>query len=150
MHFRFPGLLPKDNILSLLQILASKNPSNDIAAKIILDGGYSPCQRYSEDDIFWSKNIGCDSGFIPDYINGYCLMVLPTKETLTDGDNLCKNNYDAELILFDKNEEVDSMITLIKTGILEKLKHFGNHICFASKKIFYASYLCSLFCCPDP
>ncbi len=103
--------------------MASKNPNNDITAKIILDGGYDPCQRYPENDIFWENIIGCDPGFISDSRKIYCYKVLETKETLTDGENYCKNDFDAELILFDTNSEVQDIIMLIKSGISTFMKY---------------------------
>jgi hypothetical protein len=57
--------------------MASKNPNNDIAAKIALNGGYDPCPTYRLGGAFWDANEGCDPGFVPDYTNGYCYMVLP-------------------------------------------------------------------------
>ena len=56
--FRFPGLKPKDNILSLLLLMASKNPNNDIAARVVLDGGYNPCQTFAENSSFWTDTTG--------------------------------------------------------------------------------------------
>jgi hypothetical protein len=47
--------------------------------------------------------------------------MLPTKKTLSDGDNVCTNQYDAEMILFDTNSEVDSVIKLIQKGIVDIL-----------------------------
>ena len=36
---------------------------------------------------------------------------------LQDGDNFCHFNYDADMILFFKNEEVDSFLALLQNGI---------------------------------
>ncbi len=114
----FPGILPKDDILSMLKLMASKNPSNDIAATILLHGGYNPCTKLSSNSSVWKSNIGCDAGFFPDKKTGYCYKLLPHKRNLEDGENDCKNNYDAELILFDTNIEVDGFLKLIASGIL--------------------------------
>jgi hypothetical protein len=96
--------------------MASKNPSSEIAAQILLDGGYDPCLKFDDNDTFWSNHIGCEDGFIPDYKNGYCYMLLPSKKTLQEGIDYCADNYDAELILFEKNSQVDGFITLMNKG----------------------------------
>jgi len=113
---RFPGILPRDDIIGLLNLKASKNPSNDIAAKIALDGGYDPCSKFQENESLWIQNLGCHPGFIPDHKNGYCYFVLPSKENLEDGENICRSDFDAELLLFDRNSEVVGLIKLIGAG----------------------------------
>ena len=117
-----PGLLPKDDILSLLKTMTSKNPSSEIAAQILLDGGYDPCLKFDDNDPFWTNHIGCDDGFIPDYKNGYCYLLLPSKKNLQDGIDSCADNYDAELILFEKNAQVDGFLTLMNKGIKAKFR----------------------------
>jgi hypothetical protein len=115
-HSSFPGLLPEDDILSLLKLLSAKNPLNSIAAKIALDGGYDPCDNFSGNETFWTKNPECEPGFIPDYTSGYCYKVLSTLETLNDGQKKCEYSYDAEMILFNSNSEVQGFINLIQQG----------------------------------
>ena len=112
----FPGVLPKDDIISLLKLMSSKNPMNDLAAKIALDGGYDPCNKFSGNETFWTKTPECDPGFTPDYNSGYCYKVLPTLYNLNDGQNECEYQYAAEMVLFNSNQEVDGMINLIQTG----------------------------------
>ena len=96
--------------------MASKNPSNDIAATILLHGGYNPCNKFSSNSTLWTSNIGCGDGFLSDSNGAYCYMLLPQKRNLQNGENACKNDYDAELILFDTNEEVDGFLKLISSG----------------------------------
>jgi len=120
--FRFPGLLRSDDILSLLHLMASKSPIDAIAAKIVLDGGYDVCQKFPENDIFWSNIVGCDLGFIPDHDNGYCYTVLSTFENFDNGESTCEIQYDAELLLFDTNSQVEGFIELIRSGIFHVLK----------------------------
>ncbi len=98
--------------------MASKNPTNEIATQIALSGGYDPCLNYSEDGILWTKNVGCDPDFIPDFKNGYCYFFMPTKETFYDGEQLCKNKFEAELLLFDTNDQVKTLIEMIEKGLL--------------------------------
>ncbi len=43
--------------------------------------------------------------------------VLQTKENLDDGESKCIYDFDAELLYFDTNSQVDSFIELIKSGI---------------------------------
>jgi hypothetical protein len=95
--------------------MASKNPSNDIATTILLHGGYNPCEKFPSNSSLWKNSIGCDYGFYPDN-TGYCYMLLPDKGNLEDGVNECQNNYDAELVLFDSNKEVDGFLKLISSG----------------------------------
>ena len=98
--------------------MASKNPTGDIVAKMLLNGGYNPCIKFPENHTFWTNNIGCDPGFVPDYTNGYCYMLLPTKKTFQEGVDHCADNYDAELLLFEKNSQVDGVIKMINDGKL--------------------------------
>ena len=101
--------------------MASKNPTNDIASKILLDRGYDPCSKYSENPTFWTSIKACDPGFIPDFTNGYCYIMLPNTKNLQDGDDLCRNNYDGELLLFDTNSEAVGFVTLVNTGIYNSM-----------------------------
>jgi hypothetical protein len=96
--------------------MASKNPTNDIAANILLDGVYDPCTKFPENDTFWAKHKSCDVGFTADNISGYCYMLLPNKKTLLDGDKFCKKYHDAELVSFDKSSEVDGFFKLFAKG----------------------------------
>jgi hypothetical protein len=114
----FPGILPKDDILSLLKLMASKNPQNDIAANILIDGGYDPCRKFPDNSTFWTNKIGCDPGFTADDKSGYCYMLLPNKENIQDGDKYCKNYYDAELVSFDTSSEVNGFLKLFTEGII--------------------------------
>jgi len=50
--------------------MSSKNPNSEIAAKIVLDGGYDPCKTFPEDNVFWTKNPACDPGLPQVYFNG--------------------------------------------------------------------------------
>ncbi len=115
--FSFPGLFRSDDILSLLNLMSSKSPFDDIAAKIVLDGGYDVCKKFPPNDVFWINNVGCDYGFIPDATNGYCYTVLSTLENLDDGESGCKIQYDAELLLFDTKSQVEGFIKLVRSGI---------------------------------
>ncbi len=99
--------------------MASKNPNNDIAAKILLDGGFNPCSIASKNASFCTDSIACDEGFIHDYNNEYCYLLSLNKESLTDGYDYCKNEYDAELLLFDYNSEVDGFLKLLNEGIFD-------------------------------
>ncbi len=49
-------------------------------------------------------------------MNGYCYKVLATPQNLDEGENECKYFYEAELILFDNNDQVDGFINLLKNG----------------------------------
>jgi hypothetical protein len=97
--------------------MASKNPTNEIATRIALSGGYDPCLTHSTDGILWTKKVGCDPYFIPDYENGFCYILLSTKENFGDGEMICKSNFDAELLLLDTNNQAKSLIKLIETGL---------------------------------
>ncbi len=114
----FPGIVPKDDILGLLKLMGSKNPENDITAKVLLDGGYDPCTKFPDNATFWTRNIGCEKGFIPDFKNGYCYMFIPNKGNFQDGEKICKLNYDAGLVSFDTNAEVDGFFSLINQGMI--------------------------------
>jgi hypothetical protein len=106
--------VPEDNILDLLKLLSSKNPSNDIAAQIAFDDGV--CQKINENGSFLMENPECDSGFVPDHDNGYCYKVLSDLKTFDDGDDACENQLDAELLLFDLSQELDGFLDLIDRG----------------------------------
>ncbi len=97
--------------------MASKNPTEEIAAKILLDKGYDPCKKFPDNSTFWKNNVGCDAGFIPDKNGGHCYMLLQCKENFQDGDNYCKNYFDAELLSFGGNLEVEGFIKLFSKGI---------------------------------
>lgn len=116
-YYRFPGLLPGDDVLSLLELMASKNPTSEIAADILIRGGYNICKKFPDNSTFWSNKGECDDGFIPDKINGYCYTLLPSKKTLQEGIDYCANNFDSELLLFEKNSQVDGFISLLNMGI---------------------------------
>ncbi len=57
------------------------------------------------------------AGFSPDNANGYCYKVLQNVTTRVEGEKLCENDFDAEMLLFDTNSEVDGLIGLFKSGI---------------------------------
>ena len=61
--------------------MASKNPNSEIAAKIVLEGGYDPCKTFPEDDMFWTKNAACDPGLPQKYFSGpgiyFCQILVP-------------------------------------------------------------------------
>jgi hypothetical protein len=117
IRFSFPGISPKDDILGLLKLMSSKNPVNEIAANIALDGGYDPCTKFTGNEDFWKKNAGCDPGFTPGPGNEYCFKVLPTLETMSDGKRKCQYEYGADMILFLSNSEVIRFFNLVKRGI---------------------------------
>jgi hypothetical protein len=96
--------------------MSSKNPVNEIAANIVLEGGYDPCNTHNGDEMFWTKSEGCDKGFIEDPNKDYCYKVLPTLENLNDGQRKCEYEHDADLILFSTNSEVLSFLKLAETG----------------------------------
>ena len=123
--FSFPGIVPEDNLLSMLKLMSSKNPSNDISAQTASGGGV--CQKINENEKFWRENQNCDSGFVPDYANGYCYKVLPEMKSFDEGDDYCEYFHDAELLLFDKPSEVDGFIDLIEKGILGNLIQFKKY-----------------------
>ena len=70
LFFSFPGITVEDDIIGLLQLMASKNPNSEIAAKIVLEGGYDPCKTFPENDVFWTKNAACDPGLPQEYFGG--------------------------------------------------------------------------------
>jgi hypothetical protein len=96
--------------------MSSESPMSKVAANIALEGGYDPCDKFSGNESFWLKNLGCESGFIPDAANEYCYKVLPTLETLSVGKYKCEYENDAEMIGFLSNHEVLSLIFLLKMG----------------------------------
>ena len=102
----------------MLQLLASKNPTNIIATKILMDGGFDFCRIIADKDFKWNSNHDCDPGFVADIKNGYCYKALSTRKNLDDGENYCRNYYDAELLLFDTNSQVKGFIELLNTGNL--------------------------------
>jgi hypothetical protein len=112
----FPGILPKDDILGLLKLMTCKSPMDYLTAKIALEGGYDPCSKFTGNEKFWSENVGCDPGFVPDEANGYCYKVMPTLENMNNGEKQCKFNYDAEMVLFNSNSEVKGLINLLHKG----------------------------------
>jgi len=96
--------------------MTSKNPTGDIVAKMLLNGGYNPCNKFPQNHTFWTKNIECGDGFVPDYTNGYCYKLLPTKKTFQEGLDYCAGYYDAEILLFEKNSQVDGFVKMINEG----------------------------------
>jgi hypothetical protein len=106
--------------------MGSKNPSNDLAADILLHGGYDPCSKYPSDSSFWAKHIGCDTGFIPASESGYCYMILPSKENYQDGNKICQSNYDAELLSFDTNSEVNGFLKILTVDKLQAKGKFTS------------------------
>ena len=55
---RFPGLKPTDDILSLLKLIASKDPISEISAKTAMAGGYDPCSMKIINSTFWETVSG--------------------------------------------------------------------------------------------
>jgi hypothetical protein len=96
--------------------MASKNPSNDIASSILLRGGFDPCSKFPENATLWKNSLECDKGFIPDKKNKYCYMLFLNEETFIDGEKYCKNNHDAEMILFDTNSQVEGFLQQMRIG----------------------------------
>ena len=97
--------------------MSSKNPVNEISSKIALDGGYDPCTKFTGNESFWSKNAGCDPGFIAGDGNEYCFKVLPNLETISDGKRKCQYEYGAEMIVFFSNSEVLRFFNSVQRGI---------------------------------
>ena len=118
--FSFPGIKQEDNILSLLKLIASKNPTNDVIAKVGFDGrrGSSKCQNVNPKLPFWTSDPICDADFVPDVANGYCYKLLPDLMSLDDGDEFCNSNYDAEVVGFDTKGEIHGLAKLIAKGKL--------------------------------
>ena len=116
----FPGIYPQDNIISLLKLLASKNPKNDIEAAVVIAGDsdfpYDPCKAFDPEASFWSDTPPCDPDFIPDNKGGYCYKILSQKLSRDDGEKHCEYNYDAEMILFDQANQSIGFISLFKSG----------------------------------
>jgi hypothetical protein len=137
--------VPEDNIIDLLKMMSSKNPSNDITARIAFDNGV--CQKINQNSKFLKENPACDPGFVPDHLNGYCYKVLTDLKTFDDGDDACENQLDAELLLFDLSQELDGFIDLIDRGKCLLPYHFlpsprFNHSKFLkSDCIFYLTIL---------
>ncbi len=102
----------------MLTLLASKNPTNEIVAKIALDGGYDPCKTINQNDSFWRTQEGCGADFVADNFNGYCYKVMSTIENLDDGEKICKYDFDADLVMFDTNSELTGLIELVITGMI--------------------------------
>ena len=50
-------------MLDLLRLMISKNPDNEIAAKLIFNRQFDPCESYSENEAMWNNSLGCDNGF---------------------------------------------------------------------------------------
>ena len=115
-NFSFPGVLPNDDIISLLKIMSSKSPVNEIAAQIALDGGYNPCYKLYGNESFWNDHVGCEPGFVSDHAKEYCFKVLPDLENMSDGKSKCKDNSAAEMVLFDSNSQVLHLLDLTQKG----------------------------------
>ena len=96
--------------------MSSKNYKKYLSAKIALDGGYNPCNKFSGNENLWAGRFGCDPGFIPDKWNGYCYKVLPTLENFEDGEKICDHNYSSEIVLFYMDAEVSGLVELIERG----------------------------------
>ena len=96
--------------------MSSRNPNNDIAMKMIFEDDYDPCKVLNKNPELWADTPACDQDFVPDFANGYCYKVLRDKKSLDDGEKFCQYKYDAELILFEENLQVDGLIGLIETG----------------------------------
>ncbi len=102
----------------MLTLLASKNPTNEIVAKIALDGGYDPCKTINQNDSFWRTQEGCGADIVADNFNGYCYKVISTIENLDGGEKICKYDFDADLVMFDTNSELTGLIELVITGMI--------------------------------
>ncbi len=77
-------------------------------------------------DIF-TLNPQCETGFVPDYPSGYCYAALSEHCGLERGKKNCEFYYDADIVKFNSNSEVDTFIELIKTG-----NHFFKHFSLIS------------------
>ena len=113
---RFPGLKKRDDIVGLLNLLASKNPSKYIISQIAAYQVYDICETYNSKDSFWNDSLGCDPDFVPDYTGGYCYKVMPEKSNKFDGEMSCSLIDDAELLKFDRNIEAKGFISLLSKG----------------------------------
>ncbi len=73
--FSFPGISRDDDIIGMLQLMASKNPTNEITAKILVDGGYDFCRTFANADSLWKNSSECIHGFVTGPDNDYCYRV---------------------------------------------------------------------------
>jgi hypothetical protein len=117
--FSFPGLQPGDDVVSLVKLLTSKDPDGDIAAAVALEGGYNACGNSSQQSRKKrSTDSDCGAGFVADVVNGFCYTVLPTSTFLDDGDSNCIKNFEAEVLVFENDYQVDGLLGLLKSGEL--------------------------------
>ncbi len=113
----FPGLLPGDNVVSLVKLLTSKDPDGDIAAAVALEGGYNACSNSSQQlRKKRSTENDCGAGFVADVVNGFCYNVLPTSTFIDDGSSKCKNTFEADVLKFENDNQVDGLLGLLHSG----------------------------------
>ena len=106
-------------MVSLLKLMSSRNPDNDILSEIAYSGQMDPCQEFSETDAFWTSFGvgGCDDGFVPDKDGLFCYKALPERMTRDDGDENCHDAFDAELMLFENEASILAFAPLFKSGL---------------------------------
>ena len=60
--------------------------------------------------------VGCPTGFTPDSVNGLCYLVLPVMDYQDSAMTTCYDTYDADLLVFDKDSDVQEFLKLLKSG----------------------------------
>ena len=54
-----------------------------------------------------------------DLSNGLCYIVLPNMDYQYSGVDTCYDSYDADLLVFDMNSDVEGFLTLLKSGEID-------------------------------
>ena len=90
----------------------------------------------------------CDDGFVADNQSGYCYQALADTHNLDDADNVCHFSFDAELVNFDLNSEVDSFIEILSSGNYDLVIFWAKY--FPALTFIKVYYKCRLISYRQP
>ncbi len=113
----FPGILPSDEVMDLLQLMISKNPDADLSSKVIFEGGYNPCANDSKSVTSRRKRqaaLGCADGFVLDANNSLCYRVYGDILDFTMAQQTC-SDINSNILRFEGESEVKGFMDLLSS-----------------------------------
>jgi hypothetical protein len=113
----FPGILPSDEVMDLLQLMISKNPDSDLSSKVIFEGGYNPCANDSKSVGSRRKRqaaLSCADGFVLDANNSLCYRVYGDLLDFTMAQQTC-SDINSNILRFEGESEVEGFMDLLSS-----------------------------------
>ncbi len=103
-----------DDVPALLELLLSKNPNSTIRGQISLFGGYEECDSDYYESV--KESLKCPESFVLNSNNSYCYNIASGEGSFQYASAVCYN-WDAEILSFKNDDDINGFLTLIKSGI---------------------------------